>query len=313
MPQTFLHFMSLRTGVEMIFLSVIFNKVTGFFGLLAILTGLQLSSLQLSMYIYSCGALVLLAFLMPHIRQGSPFQNIALAYFYIIDTVVNTAFTSAFAITWFLAVSADHANEGIPKSAPGSGMIDDTAGFTSPKYNVSKVDVVVGEAGQEAVALAGAGVAAITAGSPSLGHGVGIEESIPSLFLVGIFTLIRVYFIFVVMAYARQVLRSHMYAANSQVKLHLHTDGAADIPADNPFKEGNPEGRGWKGKLGRVMVSVGESYWLGGQADVAWIKGLDGRFKANRVQSGPPGTLERERRARSGTGPPLPPVNLGKL
>lgn len=250
---------------------------------------------------------------MRHIKTSSPFENLALAYFYIIDTIVNTAFTSAFAITWFLAVSADQANEGIPKNAPGSGTISDSAGFTSPKYNVSKVDVVAGKVGQDAVTLVGAGMGAATVGRASIGHGVGIEESIPSLFLVGIFTVMRIYFIFVVMAYARQVLRSHVYAANNLHKLQLHTDGAADLPAENPFKEENSQGKGWKGKLGRMMVGVGESYWLGGQADDSWIKGLDGRFKTSRVVSGPPGTIERERRARSGTGPPAPPANLGKV
>merc|ERR1712093_243169 len=68
-PRTFLYLMSLRTGVEMVSLSVIFNKLTGFFGLLAILTGVSLSPLQLSMYIYSVGALALISFLMPHIRR----------------------------------------------------------------------------------------------------------------------------------------------------------------------------------------------------------------------------------------------------
>lgn len=301
----------------MISLSMIFNKVTGFYGLLAILTGLRLSPLQLSMYIYSCGALVLLAFLMSHIRKQSPFHNLALAWFYLLDTVINTAFTSAFAVTWFLAVSADHSNTGIPKGAPGSGTIDDTAGFTSPKVNASKVEVVVTPGkgitgGQEAVAYAAASGAAAAAGSPSLGHAVGIEESVPSIFVVVVLTLIRVYFILVVMAYARQVLRQHVYSASS-TKLHLHTDGAADTPGDNPFAEGSPEGQGWKGKLGRVMLSVGKEYWLGGQADEDWAKGLDGRFRATKMISGPPGTLERERRARSGTGPPKPPPNLGKL
>jgi hypothetical protein len=313
--QKFLYFMSLRTGVEMIFLSMIFNKLTGFYGLLAVLTGLKLSSLQLSMYIYSVGALALLALLMPHIRKVSPFQNLALAWLYLIDTVVNTAFTAAFAVTWFLAISADNTNSGIP-NAPGSGMIDETAGFTNPKYNISKVDVIAAPAdapaaGQEAVAYGVAGAAAATAASPSLGHGVGIEESIPSIMVVAILTLIRVYFILVVMAYARQVLRSHVYS--SSTKLHLQTDAAADVPAENPFSEGKPEGKGWRGKVGRMMVRVGESYWLGGQADQSWIQKVDVRFMASKVQGGPPGTLERERRARSGTGPPLPPINLGKL
>lgn len=156
----------------MTLLCMIFNKVTGFYGLLAVLTGLSLSPLQLSMYIYSVGALILLAFLAPHVRKQSPFQNLALAWFCLLDTVVNTAFTSAFAVTWFLAVSANDSNAGIPSSAPGSGTIDDTAGFMNPKVNTSKVEVVAKPGsgiagGQEAVAYAAAGGAAASASSPS--------------------------------------------------------------------------------------------------------------------------------------------------
>ncbi len=301
----------------MVSLSMIFNKLTGFYGLLAILTGVSLSPLQLSMYIYSVGALVLLALLMPHIRKQNAFECLALAWFYLFDTIINTAFTSAFAITWFLAVSADNANKAFPSSVPGGSTIDDTAGFTNPKYNVSKVDVVTSPGtgvtgGQEAVAYGVAGAAAATASNPSLGHGVGIEESIPSIMVVVFLTMVRVYFILIVMAFARQVLRQHMYAA-STAKLHLHTDGMAEGRADNPFVLGSPEGTGWRGKLGRIMIMVGESYWLGGQADDEWVKGLDGRLKTSKLSGGPPGTLERERRARSGTGPPIPKINVGKL
>jgi hypothetical protein len=232
------------------------------------------------MYIYSVGALILIAFLMPHIRKQSPFQCLALAWFYALDTIINTAFTAAFAMTWFLAVSANNMNKGIP-NAPGSGTIDDTAGFTSPKYNVSEVNVIASPAagaasGQDAVAYGLAGAVAATASNPSFGHGVGIEESIPSIMVVVFLTLVRVYFILVGMAYARQVLRQHMYTSSS-AKLHLHTDGAAETRADNPFAVGSPAGAGWRGKLGRLMVKVGENYWLGGQADDAWVTGEEGK------------------------------------
>ena len=298
--------MSLRTGTEMISLSMIFNKLTGFFGLVAVFAGLKLSPLQLSMYIYSVAALVLIAFLMPHIRKQSPFQCLALAWFYLFDTIINTAFTAAFAVTWFLAISAP---DNIPTNAPGSSTIEDTAGFTSPKYNVSKVDVIASPAdvaaGQDAVALATASVVAATGA-------VGFEETVPSIFLIAAMTMVRVYFIFVVMAYARQVLRQHIHTTSAS-KLHLHTDGTVDVPSENPFSPDLPQGHGWRGKLGRVMVKVGESYWLGGQADDAWARGLDGRFRATKTVGGPPGTVERERRARSGTGPPPPPPNLTKV
>jgi len=309
--------MSLRTGAEMISLSMIFNKITGFYGLLAILTGFSLSPLQLSMYLYSLGALILLTFLMPHIRKQSPFQCLALAWFYLFDTVVNTAFTSAFAITWLLAVSADNSNTEIPSSAPGSGTIGDTAGFTSPKYNVSNVVVIPTPIADEQEAVSFATAAARAAGgpivgTPSIGHAVGIEETIPSMMVVVVLTLVRLYFILVMMAYARQILRQHIYSSSS-AKLHLHTDGSADAHAENPFAVGTPGGEGWRGKLGRGMIMVGKSYWLGGQADDTWMKSLDGRFRTTKAPAGPPGTLERERRARSGTGPPVPPSGLGKV
>jgi hypothetical protein len=305
--------MSLRTGVELISLSMLFNKVTGFYGLLAFLNGLHLSSLQLSMYIYSVAALVLLAFLMPHIRKQSPFQNLALAYFYLFDTLINTAFTYAFAFTWFLAVSANEANKGTP-NAPGSGTIDKTAGFTSPEYNASSVDVISsGSGGQEGLAFA-ASEAAVAAINPSVGNGVMVEESIPSMIVVVFFTAIRFYFILIMLAYARQVLRQHIYS-HSPTKLHLHTDGSVEAPAENPFAVGAPQGSGWRGMVGRVMVKAGEGYWLGGQADDTWAKGLDGKFRSTRVAAaplGPPGTIERERRARSGTGPPVPSASVLK-
>lgn len=284
---------------------MIFNKITGFYGLLAIFTGFELSLLQLSMYIYSVAALGLISYLMPHIRKQSPFHNLALAWFYLIDTIINTAYTSAFAMTWVFALGAQNVpSRGIP-GVPGSITMDQAAGITSLKHNTSELGVMASPAsgvtkGQDVVA------------SAAVGQGVGFEETIPSLILIAIMTLIRVYFILIVMAYARQVLRQHIYSRTSVPKLHLQNDGVMDVPAENPFAENSLAGRGWKGKLGRAMVKLGESYWLGTHNDDSWAKGLDGKFKSTK-NTGPPGTFERERRARSGTGPPLPPKNLPKL
>lgn len=307
--------MSLRTGTEMISLTMIFNKLAGFYGLLAVLTGFSLSPLQLSMNMYSVTALAVLAFLLPHIRKQSPFECLALAWFYLLDTVVNTAFTSAFAITWFLAVSANSSRSAIPDSAPGVGLINEAAGFTSPKYNVSKVDVVAtpGGAGQGAIAY-GTPSTMTARGSPSIGHGVAISESLPSIMVVVILTVIRVYFILVTMSYARQVLRQAIHNSPS-AKSHINADGTTTIRAESLFAPSSPLGQGWRGRLGRIMVNLGGTYWEGTHADDAWARGLDGRFKtamAPRV-TGPPGTIERERRARSGTGPPPPPAGMGKV
>ncbi|KAI9888612.1 MAG: hypothetical protein M1814_006593 [Vezdaea aestivalis] len=303
--------MSIRTGTELITLTVLINKISGFYGLLAILTGLHLSPLQTSMYIYSCAALVLTAFLAPHIRKQSPLQCLALAWLYIIDSFINAAYTTAFGITWFLVVSQHHSTD--PGGAPGPGgkTIEDTAGFTSPVYNVSRVEVGVGktETGQIAGVAAGIpGGPAKSATSPSLGHGVLQPESIPSLVVIIGLWAVRVYFVLVVMAYARSVLRMHVYSASTT---RLETDLASDAGAsENPFAKETREGQGWKGKLGRMMVGVGTTYWLGSQEDNSWMRAMGQKFRSGNNQTVEGGPQERERRRRSGTGPPAPPKSM---
>ena len=197
-------------------------------------------------------------------------------------------------------------------------MIEDTAGFTNPKYNVSGVDVIVkpaggATAGQDAVAYGTAAGAASSAASPNLGHGMGIEESVPSLVVVVVLTLVRIYFILIMMAWARQVVRQSVFSASTS-KLHQHSDGAVDPKAENPFAKGKPQGQGWRGRLGRLMVDTGEDYWLGGQPDQEWVNGLDGRFRT-RGKGSQATAREREKRAENGAGSTRTPSNtrMGKV
>lgn len=295
--------MSLCTGVEIIFIFMIFNKMSGFYGLLAVLTGLHLSHLQLSMYIYSCIAIIILACLMPHIRRKSPFQCMLLSYFYLLDTIINTLFTSVFAINWFLAVSDGNR---IPDTVPGSKTIMKTAGFTNHKYNSNVVEIMVNPSSN----IKSSRDSILCAVASASGSGSILEETIPSVALVVGLTIIRLYFVLIVLAYARQVIQGVSFQTDSS-KLHVHTDGCADtLPGKNPFGADSPEGMGWKGKIGRKMIQIGEGYWLGeDKKNNAWLKGLDGRFRSSKIETELPGTIERERRARSGTGPPTPLLN----
>ncbi|KAL8958505.1 MAG: hypothetical protein Q9193_004453 [Seirophora villosa] len=320
-PQTFLYLMSLRTGTELITLSLLLNKVSGFYGLLALLTGLHLSPLQFSMYIYSIVALVITVLLSSHIRSQSPFHCLALACFYILDSVINAAYTAAFGITWFLVISQHHSDASGNK-APGAGgsTIDDTAGFTSPQYNVSHVDVSVAPdqgvaPGDQAVAVGQPGFST-TASGPSLGHGVLQPESISSIITICALWAVRVYFVLVIMSYARLVLRQHL-AAMSRSNLAPHAGGKSSAMAENPFASHLPEGRGWKGQLGRLMIEFGKSYWLGSEeGDDAWMNNAQSfkRREDGTPSAAAPGVVERERRRRSGTGPPapMPPLQAGK-
>ncbi|KAI9883142.1 MAG: hypothetical protein M1823_005090 [Watsoniomyces obsoletus] len=318
-PRTFLYLMSLRTGTELIALSLLLNKISGIYGLLALLTGVSLSPLQLSMYIYSVLALILTAYLSRHIRKQSPLQNLALAWFYIIDSIINALYTAAFAMTWFLVISQHQAGRtGDIISGPGNAgkTIDDTAGFTSPEHNVTHVDVVATPAkglttGQDAVAIGtpSSSMAAMGTKTPSLGHGVLQPESMTSLIVICSLWALRMYFVFVVMAYARSVLRRHISTSyDTGLAMPRKPESSSSTSSrPNPFASTTREGQGWPGRLGRVMIAVGRGYWLGGGADEdeSWAVGLTGKFRKDE-EDARGGLMERERRRRSGTGPPLP-------
>ncbi|GAB7355941.1 hypothetical protein MBLNU459_g6578t1 [Dothideomycetes sp. NU459] len=307
-PKTFFYVVSLKTATEFIAFTLVINKVSGFYGILALLTGYHLSPIQLSMYFYSLVVLGLLCYLSPHIKRQSPLQCLALAWVCLLDSAINAAYTVLFGAGWFVLLAQHLGEDDVPASpVPGSKMMNDTAGFTSPETNVSRVDVVATPAagpvpGQDAVAV-GSG------DGSALGNTFFQSGSIASVSVIGGLWLVRVYFCIVVMSYARSVLRQHILMTSAT---SYGADSSTEM-AENPFREGREEGEGWKGKLGRVMTSVGRGYWLGkDNVDEEWVRGAGDRFKRLAIQVPPPGVGERERRARSGTGPPPNMVNKQK-
>jgi hypothetical protein len=309
--------MSLSTGASLITLSLLLNKVSGLYGLLALLTGYHLSPIQLSMYIYSLFALVLTALLAPHIRTQSPFHCLALAWFYILDSAVNITYTALFGITWFLVLAQHNAGKK-PSSGLGAGTIDDTSGFTNPQHNVSEVDIIASSAaGQDAVAAGKpASVPAGVTGNGSMRHAILQPESMNSIGVIISLWTLRLYFCVVMLAHARFVLRQHISVSGAKTNSTSYTTASPSVYlAENPFSKSKPEGQGWKGKLGRVMVSIGRSYWLGSDEDDSWMSGMGRKFRRSEdvlVKVETPGPLERERRRRSGTGPPLPAETLSQ-
>ncbi|KAL5116482.1 hypothetical protein ACEQ8H_005603 [Pleosporales sp. CAS-2024a] len=309
-PRTFLQKMSLRTGAEMITFLQVINKVSGLYGLLALFTGANIDGWQLSMYLYSTCALVATTFLYRHIRLQSPFEMLLLAHLYALDSVVNALYTTFFGIAWFYVLAAQPGDS----TVPGSQGLSDNAGFTSPTYNVSKVDVLAApaegvHAGQHAVAVGHAAEA-----GAGLGNAVFQSGSIMSISLISGFWALRVYFVFVMLAFARQCLRQHIAASASSAAWYTSNNmqTSANDLAENPFSETKDEGAGWKGRVGRAMLSGAPRYWLGADEDGEWMRGVGGKFnnkKPTQLQQ-PIGFNERERRRRAGTGPPVPQLNL---
>jgi hypothetical protein len=302
--QKFFQKMSLRTGAEIITFLQAINKVSGLYGLLALLTGATIDGWQLSMYLYSTTLLVATVYLYKHIRLQSPFETVLLAHLYALDSVVNVLYTLLFGALWFYTLAYPKDKSSI---APG---MSDNAGFTSPKFNVSRVDVVAepgqGIAGGQNAVAVGQGTAE---GSAGLGKTVAQADSIMSLSLIGGFWALRVYFVFVMLAYARQCLRQHIAANSSSAAWYNSTNASPEL-AENPFEEGKEDGYGIRGKVGRIMLRGVPSYWLGADEDDTWMRGVGGKFKKSTQLETPIGLGERERRRRSGTGPPAPPQEL---
>lgn len=310
--QSVLGFISLRSATELIFLTLLFNKVTGLYGILALFTGYHLNALQLSHYIYSLVVLGLISWLFSAIRKPEqPLKVVGLAFILLLDSVINAIYTGMFGASWFL-VLAQHLNddvkEGAPKS-PGAGTIDDTAGFTSPEHNVTNVEVIATPAegaapGQVATAYSQEGV--------TLGSAVFESGSMASLSVITLLWIIRAYFCLVVLSYARGVLRSYVLTTSTG-----YTHAEDPTMAENPFREGREEGEGWKGKVGRTLLQFPtKGYWLGreeNEGENEWVRSTSGRFSGRkdlRIKVPESGVGERERRARSGTGPPPPPKNV---
>lgn len=196
------------------------------------------------MYVYSLSLFGFLCYLTPSIRKRSPLAALSFAYIYLLDSVINIAYTILFAVSWFLVLAAKHATSPAVV-ASAANTIDKTAGFTSPALNVSAVNVVVTPAdtlmgGQNAVAVGTPADAAAT----GIGAGVLQPESATSIFIIAIFWTIRLYFVVIIFAWARHVVRT------------------SATPSEEPF-EGRNNGEGWQGRLGRALIGVGKSYWQG--------------------------------------------------
>ncbi|AEO70948.1 uncharacterized protein THITE_2122853 [Thermothielavioides terrestris NRRL 8126] len=253
-PKSFLGLMSLQTGTELASIALLFNKAIGVYGILTLFTGYSLSALQVTAYLYSVLVLAALALCAPHIRKLSPLHTLALAWVHAVDTIVSAAYTAAFAAGWYLA--AAHGTAGL------TGAGEEGAGAPSNREAPPRRQ----QQHDEPQAQAAQGKAG----------GAGVPDTAASIVLVVAFTLVRVYFSLVVMAFARMVLLR--FVDERMDEAHDSSGASPD-----PFAVGAPLGEGWRGRLGRAMVSFGRGYWLGGRKeDEEWARQVNSKFRSSR-------------------------------
>lgn len=277
------------------------------------------------MYIYSLACLIITVLLSKHIKTNSPFHCLALAWLYVLDSLINALYTAAFAMTWFFLLLGKGAG-------PGGDTIKDTSGFTDPQHNVSSVEVVAAPNTDGALPGQGAVVGGVPADKPHTGSsGVLDRQSINSIAVIVALWTVRAYFCLVMLSWARNVVRQHI--AIVSVRSGNYSNAGNNGLADDPFGEGKPEGQGWKGKLGRFMIALGRRYFLGSDSseDESWVQSVGRKFSAHKHVAGhdigpvdgngitlqkisvDARPTERERRRRSGTGPPLPEVQAAAI
>jgi len=250
----------------------------------------------------------------------------------MLDTLINAGTTIVFGMGWFilLAQNLTPGNTGSSNgigAIPGGKMINDTAGFTSPKAGkVDEVHVIAKPAGkgkmvQDAVAI---GLPA-SGKNTGLGHVVFDSGSIMSLGILSLLWMVRVYFVIIVMSHARTCLRRSIAAStvnNGGSESAVATRNGESRLLKSPFEKGQSNGQGWQGALGRLLVLFPKTYWLGIERDDDHVKAIKARErfrdrstprKVPRTPEHQTGTVERERRARSGTGPPIPAPKLSDI
>ncbi|KTW28450.1 hypothetical protein T552_01712 [Pneumocystis carinii B80] len=106
-PRSFLYFLDLKIGTELIIFFSILNKASGIYGFFVTLinySSLSMSLWKMFMYFYSLLVLLGFTMMMKYIRTESPFHILICAYFYFIDTFISSIYSAIFTIVWFMNI-----------------------------------------------------------------------------------------------------------------------------------------------------------------------------------------------------------------
>jgi len=96
-----LGFLDLKTGVTLVVLFAVLNKVAGIYGLIALLTGAGGNAAQLTLYIYSALALIGLSWGIRAVHDENPKHMLYFAHIFFADHILNTIWTVYFAVQWW--------------------------------------------------------------------------------------------------------------------------------------------------------------------------------------------------------------------
>ncbi|KAJ7479965.1 Inositolphosphorylceramide synthase subunit Kei1-domain-containing protein [Mycena galericulata] len=108
---SFLGILDLKTGVTIVLLFALLNKVAGVYGLIAVLTGAGGSFAQLSLYIYSVLGLIALGWGLQVVKAEDARQSLYFAHLFSADYILSTSWTAYFAVKWWWYTPHDGARQ----------------------------------------------------------------------------------------------------------------------------------------------------------------------------------------------------------
>ncbi|KAF8421271.1 Inositolphosphorylceramide synthase subunit Kei1-domain-containing protein [Tirmania nivea] len=241
-PKRFLYFLPLPLGTTIIAYTLLINKISGLYGLLALLTGASLTLPQLLMYIYSLLiAFLLVTWLIPGISDKKPAEAVVFTWVFGVDSLVNAAFTGLFAAGWYL-------------NGPGATLYAHSINSAGGNIMGIRRNATTGAVEGDQIPV----VASDSSNDPASAAGQLPAESVASITIIAVLWLIRIYFFLVVLAFSRAVVRGEDFDGNGASAGGRYTGfrspalrGVSAIEAET----------GWKGKIGRALVGVNRGYW----------------------------------------------------
>ncbi|KAJ7714575.1 Inositolphosphorylceramide synthase subunit Kei1-domain-containing protein [Mycena maculata] len=103
--------LDLKTGVVIVALFAVLNKVAGIYGLIAVLTGAGGSFAQLSLYIYSVIGLVALGWGLQVVKAEDARKTLYFAHLFSADYILSTSWIVYFAVKWWWYTPHDGARQ----------------------------------------------------------------------------------------------------------------------------------------------------------------------------------------------------------
>ncbi|KAG8876466.1 hypothetical protein FRB97_004156 [Tulasnella sp. 331] len=99
---SFVWFIDIKTGVKIVLLFAMLNKVAGLYGLIAMLVGAGGSFLQISMYLYSVVGLAAYAWGLKVTAEESPTKSLTTAHIFLVDHLISTVWTVLLGVDWWV-------------------------------------------------------------------------------------------------------------------------------------------------------------------------------------------------------------------